>query len=155
MKNRANAADSSVPLKEIEEGIPGSSPSRSGKRHKSAESVFLNGASARSPMEKHSQWQVEATEFREPDPFGGNLSYFVDGDGAVCWISREIEPIDSVCPFQPFQPFQPSLTPDQEREYILLHELGHLTGSTRQQIDTNDDFNKLILSDCLGIVLKK
>ncbi len=47
---------------------------------------------------------MAAMGFRAGGPFGGNLRNFTEGDGAVCWIGREIEPVDSVCPLRPFGP---------------------------------------------------
>ncbi len=47
---------------------------------------------------------MAARGFRAGGPFGGNLGNFTEGDGAVCWIGREIEPVDSVCPLRPLRP---------------------------------------------------
>ncbi len=44
---------------------------------------------------------MAAMGFRAGGPFGGNVGNFTEGDGAVCWIGREIEPVDSVCPHRP------------------------------------------------------
>jgi hypothetical protein len=52
----------------------------------------------------------------------------------------------------------PSFTALQLQEFILLHELGHLTGGTANQNDQNggnNAFNQAIVTNCLGMVVKQ
>jgi len=64
-------------------------------------------------MEEHFQRQWSRWSFEQAAHFGGNLSNFEEGDGAVCWIGAEIEPVDSVCPLG---------TPWHPQEAVLAHE---------------------------------
>ena len=86
-------------------------------------------------------------------PIWRKLSNLGEGDGAVCWIGRQIEPVDSVCPLRTDKgpQWQRSLFPNSDGKYSS--DVQHLLDMPLRRwsrLRSALGLTSLILSGCRG-----